>query len=974
MIPRSFLLATLGGVAVLCLANSAHATTIIYTDSSTPVTTPINTTLADPITLAITFGSAIQSGVISGDGSITKTGAGTISLTGTNTFSGPLAINGGTISASNSSALGSGGLSFDGGTLTTTTGMVLTKNTTLNAGGATFALSNGFFTLNGNVSGAGGLTKNGTSILTLNGAHTYTGSTTISGGILKFADNGATASTIATSGLAIASGAKVIFENSQTYAGTVTGAGVLEHDYTGTTILTGAASHTGGTNIVGGVIQLGNGGTTGSLSGNVALSGGGTLAFNRSNATSFGGVISGAGSVTKSGAGTLTLSATNTYDGGTTINGGLVNFASLGNFGSGTIALNGGGLQWATGNTLDVTASSQFNRVLGAGGGTFDTNGNNVTFGSALSGTGALSKAGSGTLTLAGTNTYEGGTNLPGGTLSISSAANLGSGTLAINDGTLRNTATLTLAQPVTLGTSSNYFETQTGDLTLGPLSGGGGFTKRGDNTLVLTGENTYTGITTIELGYLKLNNASVQTPNLVVGGTGGLILSGTNTISGSIFATGGIQLTDGTTTILGAEIALNSSAGPNDTSRWFQIGANATLQLGDGVLNPYAINSGTFYGPDSSTIVVNTVQFNLTVGAKIFFERLSTFVKNGDQSLILAAENDFSSSSVVLNEGGLWLANRNALGGLDAHLIINGGELSTSSVNFEIDLENQVTVNGDFTLGRFTNLLGNIEVTNDVKITLGEGDGSAPSGNQARIGGNISGGAHSLTFDSIANADAKLILSGTNTYTGATTINGGNLVVDGSLSASSAVAINNGGTLSGHGSVGPITINSGGTISPGNSPGTMTSLAETWNGGGIYVWELNDATGTKGATSGTGWDWLNITGGLTIASTELDKFTIQITSLGLDNLPGSAANVTGEKMWVLATASGGITGFDPSNILLDLSHFTNDPGNFSVSVVGNDLILSYSAIPEPSTYAVAIASLLGAIILLRRRSNLLRR
>ena len=67
---------------------------------------------------------------------------------------------------------------------------------------------------------------------------------------------------------------------------------------------------------------------------------------------------------------------TNTYSGGTTINGGLVNFSSGSNFGTGAITLNGGGLQWASGNTLDISSRLA---ALGASGGTFDTNGNNVT-------------------------------------------------------------------------------------------------------------------------------------------------------------------------------------------------------------------------------------------------------------------------------------------------------------------------------------------------------------------------------------------------------------------------------------------------------------------------------------------------------------------------------------------------------------------------------------------------------------------
>ena len=110
------------------------------------------------------------------------------------------------------------------------------------------------------------------------------------------------------------------------------------------------------------------------------------------------------GSLIKQGSGTLTLTGANTYTGGTTVTGGLINFAAANNFGTGAITLNGGGLQWATGNTTDISARLA---ALGAGGGTFDTNGNNVTLRhGAISGSGGSTKTGAGTLTLAAANTY----------------------------------------------------------------------------------------------------------------------------------------------------------------------------------------------------------------------------------------------------------------------------------------------------------------------------------------------------------------------------------------------------------------------------------------------------------------------------------------------------------------------------------------------------------------------------------------
>ena len=94
----------------------------------------------------------------------------------------------------------------------------------------------------------------------------------------------------------------------------------------GTLIFTGTNTYTGGTTISTGTLQIGNGGTTGSVAGNIVDNS--ALVFNRSNALTYAGVISGTGSLTQVGAGTTTLTGANTYTGGTTISAGT-NFAAL---------------------------------------------------------------------------------------------------------------------------------------------------------------------------------------------------------------------------------------------------------------------------------------------------------------------------------------------------------------------------------------------------------------------------------------------------------------------------------------------------------------------------------------------------------------------------------------------------------------------------------------------------------------------
>jgi autotransporter-associated beta strand protein len=300
------------------------------------------------------------------------------------------------------------------------------------------------------------------------------------------------------------------------------------------------------------------------------------------------------GSLTKTGAGILTLSGANSYTGGTTVTGGLINFAAN-SLGTGGITLNGGGLQWATGNTADISARLV---PLGAAGGTFDTNGNNVTFATALTGTGGLTKNGLGTLTLSGTNLYQGGTIINAGTLMLAPGAALGSGALTINGGSFNsggNSVTLT-----SLSGSGGSIALTGGSLTLnlasdttyaGAISGNGTLVKQGAATLTLTGANSYSGGTTVSAGTLTgttsglqgniLNNAMVafsQATNGVYAGA----MSGSGSVSiqggGTVNFTGANTYT-GPTTINGGTLAVNGSITSNvAVNAGGALGGNGTI------------------------------------------------------------------------------------------------------------------------------------------------------------------------------------------------------------------------------------------------------------------------------------------------------------------------------------------------------------------------------------------------------------
>ena len=267
--------------------------------------------------------STVFTGVISDvGGSLTKVGTGTLTLTGMNTYTGGTNLDGGILAVNSDLNLGTGPLSFNGGTLEALGsggGITSSKPVSLAAGGGTFLADAGTAsTLSGAITGVGAWTKAGPGTLTLTGTNTYGGGTIVSAGTLQLGAGGTTGSitgNVANNGILAFNRSDVV-----TFGGMISGTGSVQQNGTGTTVLTGNNTYTGGTIINAGTLQLGAGGTTGSIVGNVIDNG--ALIFNRSDAVTFGGVISGTGTVVKLGAGTLTLPSANTYTGATTVNGG----------------------------------------------------------------------------------------------------------------------------------------------------------------------------------------------------------------------------------------------------------------------------------------------------------------------------------------------------------------------------------------------------------------------------------------------------------------------------------------------------------------------------------------------------------------------------------------------------------------------------------------------------------------------------
>ncbi|UWF60512.1 autotransporter outer membrane beta-barrel domain-containing protein [Brucella sp. 2716] len=222
--------------------------------------------------------------------------------------------------------------------------------------------------------------------------------------------------------------------------------------------------------------------------------------------------LTGDSRLVKADLGTLVLGGANSYTGGTSITGGTLQISSNQNLGeaAGDLSINDG--------TLHTTADMEIDRatVLENLGATIETDdGTTLNHIANIDGPGSLTKTGNGTLMLAGTNSYAGGTTINGGTIAISHDANLGdvAGPLGINGGTLLTTADIDMGRTITIGANDGTIDTNS-NTTLtqnGNIDGDGALTKTGDGTLVLTGSGTYAGGSIIKEGTLQLGDGGTS-------------------------------------------------------------------------------------------------------------------------------------------------------------------------------------------------------------------------------------------------------------------------------------------------------------------------------------------------------------------------------------------------------------------------------------------------------------------------------
>lgn len=650
--------------------------------------------------------------------------------------------------------------------------------------------------------------------------------------------------------------------------------------------------------------------------------GGHNLTFNGTGFSHATDRISGSGDLVKSGSGTLLLEGTNTYTGTTFIAGGTVSVSAVENLGqratSRVLAFNNGGTLHATADLSFNTRLFQLGTPDAAGiAGTFDVDDATTTqikaAMSGAAGTGALNKTGGGTLSLEATNSYTGGTLISAGTLRAGlgdNKATLGAETSTV---TFNGTgATLQLAGNIS-DSARSYVFNDTGTLDTngfnlivnGGVTGGGGLVKTGNGTLSINSTASHGGGTMIRSGTLAISaSGSLTDPDgdLVVGDMAGdngvLLVSG-----GSIENNWSILGND-----VGSTGTANMTGGTWTTNGNFYVG-----YLGSGSL---AVSGGN--------LTVNTYQFH--VGNEGDGTLQITGGNLNTTNSYLSAEAGSSGNATLT--GGTWTNSNN--------LVVGANGLATLAISGNATLE----VGGTLSRGAG----GSIDLASGGTLQIGRGGATGTLTTNLTNNGNL---IFNRTTDSVysgsingtgmlgKNGTGTLTLSGSNSYSGATTIDAGTLRVNGSIS-NSAVTIGSGGTLAGSGAVGNTIISSGARISPGNSPGILDTGDLTLAGGGGYNWEITSVSGTPGAD----WDLIRAgagAGNATITATPASKFTIFVLGnpAGWDTGASSSWNIID---W------GAATGYDSNAFAVDTTGFTGTTpiGNWSLANNGGFLTLGY--------------------------------
>jgi autotransporter-associated beta strand protein len=556
---------------------------------------------------------------------------------------------------------------------------------------------------------------------------------------------------------------------------------------------------------------------------------------------------------------TLVLAGTNGYSGGTLISAGTVRVTNANSLGSGTVTLNGGTLQMQSPTVVSVAFSN--NVAINAPGGTVDANGAQVNLQGVIAdsaGAGQLRLIDSthsltANVQLSGVNTYSGGTLVNGTTAVVSNNSSVGTGTVTVgNNGAFKGdgVSDLTFTNNFTLtGTTPGAaFDANGKTLTIaGNISGSGKLTII-DSTFggvtVLTGNNSYAGGTVIcNCATLQLGDSTH-----IASITGGVTNEGQFFVNNANFsAVTSITTQNGGNTVV---LDANSASNANITNRtggtltFGRSGGTDTATAGNAtILNN---NGGTIFEANTNAGTANIA--NRNGGGTIFGDQASaassTIVNNNNGFTNFTQFSTAGNATITTISGGTTSFFDNSTGG-NAQFIANGTGY--------VDFSESVGPNGGRRIGA-----GSIAGSGLYYIgggnTLAVGSNNLSTNVTGVIADNNPCGCTTGPGSLEKVGTGMLTLSGPNTYTGTTVVNGGFLDVEGSIAPSLLLTVNAGGALTGAGIDGNTTIAAGGIFLPGNGFGTSTQVQGNlaFQSGALYLVQLNSTSSTFANVTGT--------------------------------------------------------------------------------------------------------------------------
>jgi autotransporter-associated beta strand protein len=869
-----------------------------------------------------TLTNATISTVLGGANALTKTGAGTLQLGASNTYTGGTIVNAGILDLT----VGGGAGAIRG---------ALTINS-----GATVQ-----------VSAANGLGST---------QNQRVSTTVIAGGTLDFQNTGN--NSITASSITLTGG---------TISGMVGSKFDLRYNGVGsfTSITTTASSTTSLISV--GTLGMPNNNTTFTVASGTTASGTDLLVSSTIvNNAGAGGSGSGTSSITKSGAGTMVLSGSgSTYTGATTVGAGVLAGAHANAFGD----TSGIGIQGAGTLSLRGDLDTSFTRTTSGVSYPITTSATGATINvdqATMAGTGAktmtigsistTSTAASYTLNFTGASS----TGLTAG--AVTGPASIAAGSVTLSNS--NTTGITTLASYTSANTNGGETVTFSGAGSttvagaITPSTTALALTKSGTGALTLSSANAYTGNTTVIGGVLRLNHANALPGGVATaGGTSALVFNGSGANGGVVMLTP--QTGDFTRSLAAAGVAPTASqvgwtVGSSVTGGFAAVGGDRTVNFGGAGASVTwtstngAFNSGLILGHDSadSTVtVVNPIALNVSGGRTVY-------VNNGSATVDAILSGVISTTGSRLNKEGagtLALTATNTFGsaiGAGTNLVsINAGTLQLGNGG----TTGSITATGDI------DNLGTLAINRSNAITISNIIKGSGSVNQ------IGSGTTTLTA--------------TNTYTGTTTIADGTLALASSgRTGTGAVTVQMGSTILGTGMVqgSTFTAQSGSSVHAGadDMPGSFGTLVFTpASGSGSFDFQSGSMT-TLGLNPGGSGDLLTFdglsagsllfNGSLTVTAPGYVPMSVETFNL-LDWV--NLSSVTFASRYSPASYSGYLLGNGDDNLGFDLPDISNSGYGWDISGFAlNGSISTVFIIPEPSRAALAMIGM--AALLLRRR------